>query len=70
MPEGNTEPFRIHLSAYRALRAKDDPRAGQVLHTAHRLLYERAAKIEDEEMRRSFLENVPAHREIIEAAVG
>lgn len=35
------------------------------LSTAHDLLQERAAKITDEEMRRSFLENVAAHREIV-----
>jgi hypothetical protein len=35
-----------------------------VLETAHRLLQARAAKIEDERLRRSFLEQVPAHREI------
>jgi predicted ATPase len=65
MPEGTTEPFRTHLSAYRALSASDDPRGQQVLHRAHHLLCERAAQIEDEELRRSFLENVPAHREIV-----
>ena len=50
---------------YRVLRANGDPRAEEVLEEAHNLLQERAAKITDEELRRSFLENVSAHREII-----
>jgi hypothetical protein len=41
------------------------PRAQDILETAHSLLQERAAKISDEEERRSFLENVAAHREIV-----
>jgi hypothetical protein len=38
---------------------------GQGLVTAHRALQERAAKIEDEALRRSFLENVAVNREIV-----
>jgi tetratricopeptide (TPR) repeat protein len=64
------EPFRVYLTCYRVLRAADDPRAGGVLETAHRLLQERAAKISDEEERRSYLENVAAHREIVSAYAG
>jgi hypothetical protein len=37
-----------------------------LLAEAHALLQERAATIGDEAMRRSFLENVAAHREIAE----
>jgi hypothetical protein len=44
-----------------------DPRAQDILRAAYHLLQEWAARISDEEMRRSFLENVAAHREIIEA---
>jgi len=63
-PDGIEEPFRVYLTCYRVLRANEDPRAGDILSTAHRLLQERAAKISDEKMRQSFLENVTAHREI------
>jgi tetratricopeptide (TPR) repeat protein len=63
--DGTDEPLRIYLTCYLALRANDDPRAGDVLETAHRLLQERAAKIEDEALRRSYLENVRAHRELV-----
>jgi hypothetical protein len=64
--DGTYEPMRVYLTCYRVLEASKDPRAAEVLATAHSLLQERAAKIEDEEMRRSFLENVPAHRELVE----
>jgi len=65
--DGTDEPFRIYLTCYRVLRANQDPRAQDVLAEAHRLLQERAARISDEETRRLFLENVTAHREIVEA---
>lgn len=63
--DGTDEPFRIYLTCYRVLRANKDPRAHEILATAHSLHQERAAKIADEELRRSLLENVAAHREII-----
>jgi tetratricopeptide (TPR) repeat protein len=62
--EGTAEPFRIYLTCYRVLKANKDPRAPDVLLSAHNALQERAAKISDEELRRSYLENVAAHREI------
>jgi predicted ATPase len=62
---GTNEPFRVYLTCYRVLRANQAPRAQAVLNTAYNLLQERAAKISDEELRRSFLENVAAHRQIV-----
>lgn len=64
---GAREPFRIYLTCYRVLQANHDPRAGEVLATAHRLLQERAAEIVDERLQRLYLENVPAHRDIVRA---
>jgi len=58
-------PFRVYLTCYRALRAGGDPRAEGILEDGHRLLQERAEKISDEEQRRSYLENVEEHREIV-----
>jgi tetratricopeptide (TPR) repeat protein len=65
--DGTYEPMRVYLTCYRVLEASGDARSEEVLATAHSLLQEQAAKIENKEMRRSFLENVPAHRELIEA---
>ena len=64
---GTDEPFRVYLTCYRVLQANADPRAREVLRTAYSLLQERAAKITDEALRRSFLENVAVHRAIVAA---
>jgi tetratricopeptide (TPR) repeat protein len=64
--DGVLEPFRIYLTCYRVLQANRDPRAGEVLDTAHNLLQEQAAKIGDEDLRQSFLENTANQREILE----
>jgi adenylate cyclase len=65
--DGTDEPFRVYLTCYRVLHANQDPRAEEILMTAHSLLQERAAKIEDEGLRCSFRENVVAHRQIVAA---
>ncbi len=62
---GTFDPMHMYLTCYRVLSAVDDSRAEEVLHTAHGLLQAWADKIEDEDLRRSFLENVPANREIV-----
>jgi tetratricopeptide (TPR) repeat protein len=64
---GTEEPFLVYLTCCRVLQAGRDPRAEEVLVTAYRLLQERAARITDEKLRHSFLENVAAHRELIAA---
>jgi tetratricopeptide (TPR) repeat protein len=65
--DGTDEPMRVYLTCYQVLLAAGDPQAGKVLETAYNLLQERSAKISDVEMRRNFLENVPYHRQILEA---
>jgi tetratricopeptide (TPR) repeat protein len=65
--DGTDEPLRVYLTCYLVLRANHDPRAREILDAAYRLLQERATHIDDEELRRSFLENVAAHREIARA---
>jgi len=49
------------------LVAKGIPRAAELLATAHTLLQTQADRIGDPLLRTSFLENVPAHREIVRA---
>lgn len=58
------QPVPVYLTCYQVLRANGDPRAGEVLAVAHSLLQEWSDQIEEGELRRSFLENVPANREI------
>jgi hypothetical protein len=62
---GTDELFRVYLACYRVLRANEDPRAEQLLNRAYDLLQGRAAKIADEGLRRSFLEDVAANREVL-----
>jgi tetratricopeptide (TPR) repeat protein len=65
--EGADEPFLVYLTCYRTLQAQGDTRAPGILHMAHELLQARARAISDEGLRRSFLENVSVHRELISA---
>jgi len=58
------EPLRVPWTCYQVLQACGDARARAVLEGAHRLLQALADHIQDQAMRRSFLENVPWHREI------
>jgi tetratricopeptide (TPR) repeat protein len=62
--EGADEPLRVYLTCYEVLRAARDVRAPAILDAAHALLHERAARIPDETTRRSFLEQVPYHRQL------
>jgi tetratricopeptide (TPR) repeat protein len=64
---GPDEPFRIYWTCYRVLEANNDTRAVRVLRAAHQRLLERADAIADLGLRRSFLENVAAHRAILMA---
>jgi tetratricopeptide (TPR) repeat protein len=64
--DGTYEPFRIYWTCCRVLKGHDDGRAAELLRTACRLLQERAAGIEDDDLRRSFLEGVPVHQWLIQ----
>jgi class 3 adenylate cyclase/tetratricopeptide (TPR) repeat protein len=62
---GTDEPIRVYLTCYYALKAAGDPRAEKTLITAYNFLQERAERIQDDALRQSFMEKVPAHRELI-----
>ena len=62
--------FDVHLhwnnlTRYQVYHANGDPRAERALDEAYQTLQEYAGRIEDEEMRRSFLENLPWNKEIM-----
>ncbi|MCI0398127.1 MAG: tetratricopeptide repeat protein [Chloroflexi bacterium] len=63
--DGTYERFRIHLTCYQVLTAVGDSRAPAVRQAARSLLQKQATKISDGALRRSFLENVAAHRELL-----
>ncbi len=60
------EPFRIYLTCYQVLRACGDSRARPLLEYAYCMLQSRAAELRDDNLQRSFLWEVAAHREISE----
>jgi tetratricopeptide (TPR) repeat protein len=62
---GSDEPLRVYLTCCQVLYVNGDPRTEEIWDAARHLLEERAARIHPEELRRSFLENVVAHREIV-----
>lgn len=64
---GDPAALAASLTAYRVLSRAHDSRARNILETAHNALQTRAEKISDENLRRSFLENVRANRELQEA---
>jgi predicted ATPase len=63
--DDSKEPLQIFLVCYRVLTAGEKPRAETILSNAYHLLQERAAKIKDDALRCSFLENVRTNREIL-----
>jgi hypothetical protein len=64
---GYTLDLAPYLVCYQSLHANGDSRAWDVLDEAYRLLQASAAAIDDEALRRSYLENVAANREIVAA---
>ena len=62
--DNTEEPFRVELICYLVLHALGDPHAPAILESAYQRLQDRATKIPNVTLQRSFLENVPHHREI------
>jgi hypothetical protein len=60
-------PFYVYLACYRVLAANHDPRAAAVLQTARQRLHAAAAQLDDA-LRRSFMEHVATHRELLRGA--
>ncbi len=62
---GAEEPFWIRLVCFRVLQAQQDSRARKFLKKTHFQLQEWAGRIQDAELRRSFL-GIAAHRQLLE----
>jgi DNA-binding SARP family transcriptional activator/predicted ATPase len=65
--EGAEEPLRVYYSCYLALQAAQDPRATPFLHTAYNLLQSTAAHIPDASSQKFYLNQVSAHRQLLQA---
>jgi predicted ATPase/DNA-binding SARP family transcriptional activator/Tfp pilus assembly protein PilF len=63
--KGVQDPFRVYLDCYHVLQAKGDDRGTAVLDFAADLLQEQANLLDDAELEKSFLENVPVNRQIL-----
>lgn len=61
------DPSMLWLNCYWVLWANNDRRAEAVLVEAHDIVQERAGRISDPAMRRTFLHNIAVHRQIIDA---
>ncbi len=59
------DPFQVYLTCYHILQAHQDDRATAMLRTAYATLQTVATHIDNDSTRRTFLENVPTHREIV-----
>ena len=62
--QGVDEPELVYLTCYKVFQNAQDSRAKAVLQKGYALLTGQIAKIGDQEAIRSFLENVPANRDI------
>lgn len=60
-------PFAVYLTCYQVWQAAGDPRAAALLADAYHRLQKQAASLEDEALRRSFLERVAVNRAICAA---
>jgi tetratricopeptide (TPR) repeat protein len=65
--DGTWEPLRIYLTCYQVLQLAGDARANDMLRIAYQKMQKWASMIPDLKMRRTYLENVPWHREIAAA---
>lgn len=59
-------PNFVRVVCYKVLAALADPGAGAFLEEMHASLQDQAERIQDEALRRSFLNNVPWHQEILQ----
>ena len=64
---GAEEPLRIYLACFLALKRHKDSRSEDLLLAAAEFLAAQLAKINDDEARRRYVENVPWRRAIAEA---
>jgi class 3 adenylate cyclase/tetratricopeptide (TPR) repeat protein len=62
---GLDQPVQDMLRCYQVLEAARDPRAPGMLERGYRLLLDCAANIEEEDLRRAFLEEVPGNKELL-----
>jgi tetratricopeptide (TPR) repeat protein len=66
--EGPEEPLRVYWTVYQVMRTVNDPRQNFILQSAVTLIHARAERISDANSRRLYLNQVEAHRELLQAS--
>ena len=66
--ESSAEPLRAYLTCFQVLQHFNDPRANDMLQTAHKKLKDRSSKLRKKQDKESFL-NIPLHKDIQKAWV-
>ena len=64
---GMESPAQVYLACFQALQGSDPPRAVQALDQGYQHLMQLAGAIDDPQLSRAVLEDVPIHRELIAA---
>lgn len=64
---GYEDPLSIYWGCYALLNEFDDPRAGQILQTAHTILNEQITSLPDEQSRQAFVQNIATNQKILQA---
>lgn len=64
---GLDSALEFYWDLHQVLRSAGDSRAAEILTAAHSLLHDLAGRIPTENLRRTFLENIPAHRAVTAA---
>ncbi len=64
--DGTDDPIRVYLACYLVLKANKNSAAENTLKEAHDLLLSKAENISDLKTRKSFLEGIPHHQEILQ----
>lgn len=64
---GMESPAQVYLACFQALQGSDPPRAARALDEGYQHLTQLAAAIDDPQLSRAILEDVPIHRELIAA---
>jgi hypothetical protein len=64
--DGAYEPMRVYKICIQILEAMEDGRCESVRETAVQILHTRAEKIQDPQMRQSFLHNIAIHQQLLQ----
>lgn len=68
--DGIDQPFRIYIVCAKVLLENDRSAGEKLILKAYTLLQKSASKIKDEEARKSYLTNVPCHRDLTDLYLG